>query len=98
MTWTISKTWRASAVHTSSSFDPRDRRARLMGSSALAAGALRELALAAGVTIGVALGGGYASAADYAAGGGVNNAPSGYATAVGDSATTNGPDATALGS
>ncbi len=40
---------------------------------------------------------GSALAADYAAGGGVNNAPSGFATAVGPSATTEGTFAAAYG-
>src|SRR5258708_32542941 len=74
-----------------------DRRARLLGSSALAGGRLRALALAAGVAAVASFGAGFASAADYAAGGGVNNAPGGNATAVGSGAQTTGVSASAFG-
>ena len=68
---TSRKTSRVLPVQVSGSSDPRTRRAWLLGSSAIAAGTLRRLTVAAGVAAGVSLGGGDASAADYAAGGGV---------------------------
>src|SRR4051794_13424329 len=75
-----------------------DARSRLLASSALAGGTLRGFVLAAAVTTGVSLAARHAAAADYAAGGGVNNPVSGNATAVGDNAQTTGSNASAFGS
>jgi hypothetical protein len=63
-------------------------RARLLAGSAICGGTFRGLSLAAGVAATMSLSGSFAFAADYAAGGGVNNAPSGFATAVGSGAAT----------
>lgn len=85
------------AVQASRVTHPCDHRTGLLGSRALAAGTMRGLALAAGVAAGVTLGGSYALAGDYAAGGGIINAPSGSATAVGSGAQTTGSFASAFG-
>ena len=72
-------------------------RTPLLTGSVLSVAALRGLALVAGVTALISLAVSPASAADYAAGGGVINAPSGSATAVGSGATTTGVAASAYG-
>ena len=71
-------------------------RARLLGSSGLC-GSLCGLVLLAGVALVVPMALRQAQAADFATGGGVINAPSGNATAVGDTATTTGVAASAFG-
>ena len=69
----------------------------VIAGSAISGGIWRSLALAAGVAAMVSVGCDFAAAADYAAGGGVVNAPSGFATAVGSGATTLGTGATVAG-
>jgi hypothetical protein len=76
---------------------PHRRRAPLPANSPMSRRKLQGLALVACFAAILSLGCGSASAADYSAGGGVVNAPSGNATAVGSGASTLGTSATAFG-